>query len=790
MSCKTLKLLEYDVVRNRVAALSHSAEARQRLLLEEPLYETDAVKNLKNDVFQIVTKINAAGNEPHGTLPEIEAFLPKLNVEGTGLSIEEAYATGKFVLEGAAVIRWLGTDSMLTQGIPDCTKIPEIIFAVLDKDGNMRELPRLRAIKQRITSLSAEIQNRAAAYTTASDTRNMLQSNNASVRDGRVVLALKANFKGRLRGIVHDVSSGGQTIFIEPEDIVEKNNELLIQQRNLEAEILAVLREMTIEIKPYYQALCEFFENVMRLEMLRAKAHYSVKNVFAKDGNALILKQARHPHFGASAVPIDLIMNDLRAVIITGPNTGGKTASLKTAGLFALMNQAGLALPAAEGTILPVFDGVFADIGDEQSLAASLSTFSAHISNISGIINDSTEKSLVLLDELGSGTDPVEGCAIAMAVMDHLIETKCRLLVTTHHGALKNYGWTHPLVENASVEFDTMLLAPLYRIVMGIPGESRAIEISRRYGLLPDIIEKAKTYIESGSADVSALIAGLKEKHLALDQATREFNERERDFKEALRKSDLKELRLRQKEAEIKSGSVGTLRALLSESRKTLENLVRELKENGVSREETLKVKEFLRNLEDSVQSETAKLELFEENLREKVGEGEKMPGTFLPSQPVPPAQQQEFKAGGVVLAGDKNTRGILRRRAKNGAWVVEVGSLSMTYPEKDLIVVAADSKPQKNISVTVDYTSNIKPVAELNVRGMRLQEALETLQKQIDAAVISGLTGFSVVHGKGDGILSQGIHGFLKNQSAVSDYYFSRPELGGAGRTEVILTI
>jgi DNA mismatch repair protein MutS2 len=466
------------------------------------------------------------------------------------------------------------------------------------------------------------------------------------------------------------------------------------------------------------------------------------------------------------------------SLIITGPNTGGKTVALKTAGLFALMNQLGLALPAARGTALPVFDGVFADIGDEQSIGQSLSTFSAHITNIATIITHSTSRSLVLLDELGSGTDPQEGSVIAMAILDCLIEKNTRLIITTHHGILKNYGYSREAVENASVEFDSRTLSPTYRIINGIPGESRALDIAARNGLPRDIIAKARSYLDSGYSDVSALISGLKEKHRELDTLTEKAKSEDLRLLDERRKADLKELRLRQKELELKSGLAGKLRLLLDESRKTLENLVRELKEGEMTREKTLKVKEFLGDLARTVDAENAALEEEERSIADENRRGETTAVQFVP--------------GMEVFAGIAKRRGILVRQDKKNTtaptWIVEIGSLKISFPERELTPAAPSRPPSKAFISTVDFADTPAVRSEINLCGMRLEEALKTLRRQADMAVLQGLNTFSVVHGKGDGILQKGVHQWLKQEPTVADYYFASPETGGFGRTEVIL--
>jgi DNA mismatch repair protein MutS2 len=817
---RTFRLLEYGEILKRTAACALSEEAAARILDEEPLGDPEAVAELKTRVAALLEK--AGQGENRESLPSVAFLFPKLAVQGTSLEIEEAYALGIFILRGEALKnRLLGLRPLeeFIAAIPGCSDIAAGVFRIIDRDGNLRDLPEFRAIRRRIQRLQADLEAAVARYTGAEETRRMLQSPLPSQRDGRLVLALKANFRGRIRGIVHEVSSTGQTIFVEPEEAVERNNDILIEQRRLDAEILRVLRELSAGIAGRREDLVLFHGKIIELEILRAKARYAfeTRGRFALNAGAIpagrpaagsdapgavpggervILKGARHPLLGSSAVPVDLVMGEgIRTVIVTGPNTGGKTVALKTLGLFALMNQIGLALPAEEGTALPVFEGIYADIGDEQSLSQSLSTFSAHMVNIAGISARAGARSLVLLDELGSGTDPEEGSAIAMAILDYLIGKRAWLVVTTHHGVLKNYGYSREGVENASMEFDSQTLSPTYRILMGIPGESRALDIAARNGLRREIVEQARSYLAEGRSDVSALIAGLKEKHRELDSAREQAREEERRLREERRKADLKELRLRQREAELKAGLVGRLEALLGESRKTLENLVREVREGELSREKTLKVKEFLRGLEEAVKAEDAALKAEQAEIAggRRIGAGEaggtpaaeetaSLPGRALPA----------LEPGVEVLAGGYRRRGRIvrldRRNASGAAWIVEIGSLKLSMDERDLVPLAPEKTAPKPLAASVDLASPQGPRLELSLRGMRLEEALEALRRQIDAAVLAGMREFAVIHGKGEGILQKGVHDYLRNESAVADYYFSRPELGGFGRTEVVL--
>ena len=811
MNEKTLKLLEFDIIRKDAASHALSEEAAQIILEENPCTDMEEVMRQKWRTASIMDRMIFLGGEQRESLPPVSALLPKLSVEGYILEIEEVYAIGIFIKRAEVFRQWLMKSytspsdfpviNESAASLPSCNNIAGEIFRILDNEGKLRDLPEFRAIRRRIQSIKKDIEAAAYRYLKSEETRHMLQSELPSQRDGRMVLALKANFRGRIKGIVHEISSSGQTIFVEPQEAVEKNNELLLENRRLDTEIRRVIRELTGKISSGLDDLIIFHRGIIELEVIRAKAHYcnDRKYVFSTDspqGRDLVLKQARHPLLGRKAVPINIKMETgKKTVIITGPNTGGKTVALKTLGLLAMMNQSGLALPAEEGTMLHIFDGIFADIGDEQSISQSLSTFSSHMTNIADIINNTTENSLVLLDELGSGTDPEEGSAIAMAILDYFIELKTRLLVSTHHGILKNYGYTREGVENASMEFDSETLSPTFNLVMGIPGESRALDIAAKNGFPENIVNSARAYLDEERADVSALISGLKSKHRELDLAVRAGKIEEEKLMEERRLADLKELRLKQRELHLRSESAAGLGNLLGESRKTLENLVKELKEGEINREKTLKVKDFLSNLDELVSKENALLDIQERELAEEsrrlneeleAGNANRSFGKGKSSGKIEPGASVlagKFKRPGRIVRLDKKNQG------EGRAWIVETGSLKMSIPENEILLLDPEDNQKKgSASWDADLAPQAQVFFELNLLGMRLPDALDALRKQIDAALMGGLGEFAVVHGKGDGILSNGVQKYLKNDPKVASFAFSRPESGGFGRTEVIL--
>jgi DNA mismatch repair protein MutS2 len=449
---------------------------------------------------------------------------------------------------------------------------------------------------------------------------------------------------------------------------------------------------------------------------------------------------------------------------------------LKTLGLFILMHQFGMEIPASHGSSLPLVSGVYADVGDEQSIEESLSTFSGHMRRLSYIMSKADENSLVLLDELGGGTDPHEGAALAMAILDWFASKASMLVITTHLGVMKNYGYTRPGSLNASVTFDDETLRPTYHILQGIPGESHALEIASANGMSADLIETARTYLEGEESDVAAMIRELQETQNRLRDQENELKRMRTALEEERRQVDLKALRLRQKEIEIRENQFGDLRGYVRESRKFLENLVAELKSGPVNREQTRRVKSFIAELTEKEEEVSRKLDRDQESLEAQL-ESE------APAE-ADTSEDRELNEGQEVLVGPHKKTGILVRKDKKGRWLVAVGTLKMTLSEKELTPV----KPRtQKVSVT-SSSSGKYAVMELDLRGYRMEEALRLLEKQVDDALMAGLDQFSVIHGLGEGVLQKGVHDYLRHCPAVQKFQFAHPDQGGYGKTEVTL--
>lgn len=781
-----MRVLEFDMIRESVRSYCRSEEGGLLIAEADPCFDEAAHLEQKARVEGLVGVMEADIEFPSVSLPPVAKTLSRLPKEGVCLDVRELYALGSWA-EAVSEFRSFFARhaarfglSGMAETLPDCAAALKIVFAVVTKDGELKDLPEFRDIKRAIAKLRSEIDALTSRYFQDEYKRSLLQSEQPTMRDGRTVLAVKANYKGRIKGVVHEVSASGQTVYIEPEDVLERNNDLVRAEARLQQEILRVLRETSDRLRPEAGPLSLAVTALSFIDAAIARARYSYanKNCPVQDGGeGLRLNAARHPLLGPRAVPIDILMDErTRVLIISGPNTGGKTVTLKTAGLFALMHQFGLRLPCDPGSSLPFFSGVYADIGDEQSLHQSLSTFSAHMTNMAAIVRDSGRQSLVLLDELGSGTDPEEGSAIAMALLDRFLESGALTLVTSHHGLLKNFGYSKDGCQNASVDFNGETLSPTYRILMGVPGESHALDIALRNGLDPDVVRGARSYLAEERADVAVLIRGLKTKHREIEELEEERRKRLRETIEEQRKASLKGLQLKQKEFELKSQGAQELKRLLSESRKNLENLVRELKEGELTREKTLKVKQFIAELERTSKAEEGKIEELEREYREASAAGGN------------PADDGSIGPGADVWYGKTRKRATVLRAAKKGFWLIETDMMKLTVAEAELS--RADPLPQAKpqVSVSLQAEGAGKAVLELDLRGMRLEEALKAVERQIDAAALSGLHEFGIIHGLGEGILQKGIREYLSKAQAVADFQFARAEEGGFGKTNVKL--
>jgi DNA mismatch repair protein MutS2 len=773
----TLALLEFSRVRDELADLCASPTGAALLGTQEFLDDRGALDALLGLTLEFRVMLESGQTLPGFDFPEIADIVPRLGKEGLQLDGEELAALGRWILSGLKMKRLVllgrpgGPLARHAEAVPDLTPLSRKIFRIVDQEGAMREkqIPELAAIRERIRRHREDADRSVRGLLDEHSYRGYWQTTTPTQRDGRVVLPLKAQYKGRVKGIVHEMSSSGSTVFIEPLEIVEKNNAIVQEENLYRLEVRRILRELTSEVSRHAGEIDVLVHAVSAMDTWLARARYAVSHACRRaehDAERVALIDARHPLLGPGVVPVTIVVgSDQRVLIITGPNTGGKTVSLKTVGILALMNQFGLEIPAAEGSALPLFDSIFADIGDEQSIEQSLSTFSAHVKNLAGIVGAAGARSLVLVDELGAGTDHQEGVALAMALLDHFMARGCIVLATTHHGILKNYGATRPGAQNASMGFDAETFAPTYRIHMGVPGESHALQIARRNGMPENVLASAFSYLDDERTDISQLVSHLAERHQKLAVAEDEHKALESELKEKKRSTDLKELDLRQKELDLRRHGLKDLRDFIAKARKDWEAL-RERKGAPTGSEFSV----LAAGIQARIESEEARIEQEREALS--------------------PAPSFELHPGMEVVIARTGRRGRALRPDKGNRWIVETETLRLSLLPGELRP-APPPGPAAYASPAVSYTSAgpmDPPVLELHIRGMRLEEAMKLVEKQMDSALLHGLHEFSIVHGKGEGILRTAVHQYLRSLPAVEDFRFSLPEEGGYGKTIVTL--
>lgn len=805
MDSKTLHVLEYDKICARLKAYCDFSASMQLALALEPtnsydlaiarLAETSEARKLfsvddigiggAHDIRQAVDLAARGG------VLDPQQFM---DIKSTLISCRDIKKSLERKTEEYPRL------AQLAAGLPETHGIVDAITRILSDRGEVLDSasPKLASLRREIKVAHDRLMSRLQRYLTES--ANKLQDPIITQRDGRYVIPLRAEFKGQIKAVIHDQSSSGATLFVEPLPVVELNNamrELQLQERDEERRILA---ELSSQVGEHAVEFKYGVENLAMLDLIFAKAKYADElkanepilhkslaishERFARgetqepkaDSQVLIsLLRARHPLLDSeNVVPIDVDPKPgTRAIVITGPNTGGKTVSLKTVGLLVLMAQSGLHIPAQSGSELPFFHTVFADIGDEQSIEQSLSTFSGHITNIIRILKQIDQRSLVIFDELGSGTDPQEGAALARAILNHLLEVGCMTLVATHYPELKNFAHSTESVVNASLEFDIKTLRPTYKLTIGLPGRSNALAIATRLGLDPKIVEAARNDVNPESLRADKLLDDIRKERNRTSRERQKL-EKARDKLET-QNADLQK-RLEKIEDER--------REVLAKARAEGELEVAVLKRNLDSLKSQLKKArqplEALKNIEDRLEEAEQKIEAPVERQKSNVVEQ------------LPVGRSSSLKLGERVTVSTLNAEGVVTALGESDA-EVQIGSLRVRARLVDLMRKGQEvESPEEKKEVkkpTVEAgervaTSAKSPGLELNLRGKLVDEGLEELEKYLERAYSAGLLFVRIVHGKGTGRMRDAVRKALKESSYVASFEEPKENEGGAGVT------
>ena len=785
MEQRTLKTLEYDKIISQLVLRASCCVSREICEKLTPCESFEAMREALDITSQAETIYIKSGYSPVDDFPDVRPSLKRIKATLT-LSIPELLAIAKAMravreCRASLVNGDTGKDllAMAHRLITNDYAEDEINRCILNEDElSDSASPALARIRNQMRLANERVKEKLNSYIHSQSYQKFLQEPIVTLRNGRYVLPVKAECRGSIQGLIHDQSSSGQTLFIEPAAVVELGNEVKKLRAEELAEIERILTELTALIAPCAGDLYSSLLMLGEIDFAFAKARlaremHAIEPKISNDGQIRIVK-GRHPLIPADrVVPLDIWLgDDFNTLIITGPNTGGKTVTLKTVGLFTLLAMSGLFVPAGEGTRLSYFENVFADIGDEQSIEQNLSTFSSHMKNIVHILDEATynpKQSLILLDELGAGTDPTEGAALAMAILEKLHDDGCTTVATTHYSEIKAFALSRQGMENASMEFDVNTLSPTYRLFVGIPGKSNAFEISKKLGIKEEIITKAKTFLEEEdvklediitSADASRKIAE-KERELAVQAQEELYRLRAQAEEERKRFEENKEKYKRQAKDEAKR--------IVAQAKAEAEAVIRELRE-----------------LKSSNQSET------ERKIQESRDKLRKSDEALAPEKAVQAEQKQSGEVPKSVIPGqtvyvvslDKEAT-VLEALGKAEA-SVQVGIMKMKVKLSDLRTVNKQNKTENTASVTKPKRKSVK--LELDIRGLMVDEAIPVVDSYLDDAYLAGLNEVSIIHGKGTGALRAGVQNYLKHHKHVSAFRMGSYGQGDAGVTVVTI--
>lgn len=781
-------ILEFDKIKNLLMEKAVSSMARELILSLGPSGDEDQVRRWQQETKEGSAILKSGLNMPLSGLRDIRTPLRLAKVG--------AVLAPKDLLEVASCMRTSRLIKKLwgEKGLEDCDivdGIAENLHSFLSIEEKIEKAivgeeeiaddasPRLLSIRRQKKSLSKNIRDKLNDIINSPHYQKALQEPIVTMRKDRYVVPVRQEFKGSVSGVVHDQSASGSTLYIEPMAVVNMNNELRQLEVEEGREIERILWEFSAKIQENHDFIYTTLVGLTQLDFIMAKAAYAldIRGVepFLNNRGFINIIKGRHPLLTGHVVPIDVLLGEeYSTLVITGPNTGGKTVSLKTVGLFTLMAQSGLQVPALEGTELSIFEGIYADIGDEQSIEQSLSTFSAHMKNIREIIEQASSRSLVLLDELGSGTDPTEGAALAMAILDYFHEKGTRVMATTHYSELKTYAYSRPGIENASVEFDVKTLSPTYKLTIGLPGKSNAFEIAQRLGLKAEIIETARRFIADDSLKLEDLLKHIETERIKAQEDSEEIRSLKRTYQRKLEQLEEEREKTRMQRDKILDKAKEKARTLLEKLERESDEVIDELKEAA--------------EIHGAGVQDRA-IERAKTWLREAKREFSKSQGATLVEK-ARQKQQGPLKPGEAVHIAGLNQEGyILEVDETAKSAQVQVGIMKINVPLDSLNKIKSDDVKDQKAKYTSIGLAKLKSFSkEIDLRGNTLEEALYKVDKYLDDAQVAGVSEVTIIHGKGTGVLRRGIDDMLKTRPGIQGHRPGGHDEGGIGVTVVEL--
>ena len=784
---KSHTTLELPAVLQMLSAEAVSDTAKELALELEPSADAYEVKHRLEETTAAKTMMTVRGGPGFSGVKDVRASLARADLGGA-LNTRELMDIAR-VLQCARLVRGYIADDSVGK-----TPIDNLFYALrankfLEEKINTSIVgedeiadsasPELTSIRRQMRAAAARARDALTKIISSPSYAKALQEPIITMRSDRYVVPVKADHKGVVPGLVHDISASGMTLFVEPMGAVKANNELRELNAREKIEIDRILAELSADCAEHKDDIESDFDLLVRLDLIFAKAKLSYKlncGAATLEDKGIVLRRARHPLLDqAKAVPISLELGDsFDTLIITGPNTGGKTVSLKTIGLLAAMNQCGLHIPASDGSNLPVFSHILADIGDEQSIEQNLSTFSAHMTNIVSILKDCDDRSLLLFDELGAGTDPTEGAALAISIIEYARQKGAVIAATTHYAELKVYATNEPRVQNASCEFDVETLRPTYHLLVGIPGKSNAFAISRRLGLGEDIIEDAKNRVSTESASFEATIEKLEQTRMLLEKDRNEAAVKLRQAEENAKKAAFMkaELEVRLEKADIKA-------------RRDAERIIAEAR--AAADETFAELDEMRRHVND--EDDAQRINEARSELRRKLNEKQ---SALRPAAPEP---AEDKKSARPVVPGDTVEIKSMGMKAEvisvspDRVLTLRAGIMNVTAKEDEVLLIEGQKAKTKKTVAAASTQLRAAPVApEIDLRGMETVDGVIAAERYIDSAVMGKLKTVTIIHGKGTGALRAAIQQMLKRNKCVKSFRLGRYGEGETGVTVVEL--
>ncbi len=796
MNPKSLRVLEYGKIKAMLSNEVGSKLGRDIAEALEPSSEIAEIKYMQAQTAEAVTLIMKHSTMPLGPVHDLSAHVRIAEIgsflyPGQLLEVVDSLRTARRIKnftnkQRDEIERGLPILGEYADFLTNLKPIEDIIENAITGENEVSDnaSPALRKIRRDIDNKHASIRKKLDGIIHSAANQKYLQDAIVTIRQDRFVVPVKSEFKNMIKGLVHDQSSSGSTFYIEPIAVVELNNQLKELKLDEKKEIERILTEITAEIAVFVEEIKTNQKYLAIFDFVNAKAKLALKmraiEPRINDRGALHIKNGRHPLLDAkTVVPTNVwIGKEFSSLLITGPNTGGKTVTLKTVGLLALMTQSGMHIPADYGTEMAVFDSIYADIGDEQSIEQSLSTFSSHMTNIVDILENVTEKSLVLFDELGAGTDPAEGAALAMAILTRLYKRKIRTIATTHYSELKQFALVNEGMENASVEFDVETLSPTYKLLIGVPGKSNAFEISMKLGLSKEVIDSARAFVKQDDIAFEEVLTNIEENRKTSELERDEAVRLRLEMEKLKRKLEEKEERLSKQRDKVVAEAKKEARAILKKAKDESEEIIKDLRglQKQDIKDKNKDIEKMRRKLRDNIHEvSTAAISEPKEVYR-------KVPKTLRLGQTVK-----------VVNLGQKGS--VVTLPDNNGELTVQIGIMKMKVNVKNLMLVdeeATNEAPLAHKRARGNdrkYASIVKHMAtEIDLRGKTIEEAEYELDKYLDDACLANLESVRVIHGKGTGALRAGLRDFFKYHHHVKSYAEAPLNQGGSGVTIVEL--